>query len=401
MPGDILLSVAMPTHNRSQYAISAIQSVLSIASKDMQLVVSDTSTDGKLKDLLVGAHADLLNDSRLIYAYVDEPSDITDNYNRAVSLCEGEYICLIGDDDTVTSYLIKAAKWAARNSKLCISQTISANYAWPDFRSKVFGSGHASRVYLPKVAGDSRCMDSANSLAKGLSNAFQGADGMALCYHGLVHRSIYEKAKRQSGSYFHGSSPDISGSIAATLFSHEILVTDFPLTIPGAGGGSNTGRAAMNEHKGAFDSELQTKIFAEKGWLEEVPRFFSVETTWAHAGLVTLAALEPSYLNKFNFMYLYAICYVNHPDYRKEIDSALQSYCKNFDVEIHVGRRRVRSMIMRYRLKRLRYVCNRLLRPTASGGRIFKSAVEDVRAAGMVVEEYIESNRGRMIFPFV
>src|SRR3989442_1324408 len=134
-----ILSVVIATHNRSNYAIHAAKSVLSIASESIELIIHDTSTDGKLLTEI----EELKKDSRLQYHYCDVRLSMTENHNRALSMAKGEYICLIGDDDTVSFEILDAVQWAIQNNIDAISPKVIANYAWPDFLSKNFGAGHS------------------------------------------------------------------------------------------------------------------------------------------------------------------------------------------------------------------------------------------------------------------
>ena len=296
-----LLSVVIPTHNRARYAIHAIASLLAIPSSELEIVVSDTSTDGELSAQLTARTSQFLNDPRLKYVRPVGTLDMTGNHNAAIEAATGEYVCLIGDDDTITTDALLAAAWAKDRGIEVIAPNVVANYVWPDFRSRLMGAGHASRLYFAKRFGGAVIHDSAVALASALRNAAQGTDGLPKIYHGIVKRAVLERIRELSGAYFHGSSPDVSGAIGLALCSKSFVVVDYPLTIPGASGGSNTGRSAMNTHKGKLSQESQTKGFEAGGWSQGVPRFFSVETVWAHAALETIRRIAPHQVAAFNF----------------------------------------------------------------------------------------------------
>jgi glycosyltransferase involved in cell wall biosynthesis len=137
-----LVSIVIPTHNRAQYAFSCIESLLRINSDTMEVVVSDTSTtdalQSRVESLDLQSYKTTLN-----YFRPEESLDMTGNHNSAVAAARGKYVCLIGDDDTVTHELIDAAEWADKNNIDCLSPKVVSNYAWPDFRSLSFGTGQA------------------------------------------------------------------------------------------------------------------------------------------------------------------------------------------------------------------------------------------------------------------
>lgn len=379
-----ILSVVVPTHNRSQYAVSCIASVLAIGDEGIQLVVSDTSTDGRLQHALSNALAPFLADSRLKYVKTDEPSSLTKNHNAALALAEGEYVAVIGDDDAITRAALQAARWAAEHNVPIVSQTISTNYAWPDFRSRTVGAGHAARLYVPRAVGGARWRMAQDDLDVALERAFQAADGMPRCYQGIIRRDLLETIHARTGTYFHGSSPDMSGAVSLACLVDRYLEVDIPLTIPGASGGSNSGRSAMNTHKGALASESQTNDFLERGWIAGVPKFFSVETVWAHAGLASLEKLKPELLSRFNYAKLNALCRVRHPEFRSITDEAAEE----LDGSREENRSAIEREVRMERYRRTRYLLKRAMLPTAAYGRKYFGGIADILSASQKYEAY-------------
>lgn len=364
-----LLSIAIPTHNRARYAIPALQSLLAIPDPRLEVVVSDTSTDGLLQTALETTNRDLSSDSRLKYLRPSRQLDMTGNHNEAISAASGKYICLIGDDDTISAEALSAAAWADDNDVEIIAPDVVANYAWPDFRSRYFGKGHAARLYFAKSFEGWRWEDSAKALERALGNAGQGTDGLPKIYHGIVRRSVMDKLRANTEGYFHGSSPDVSGAMGLAAVSSRFLVVRYPLTIPGASGGSNTGRSALNQHKGRLSGEAQTRGFVKEGWSLGVPRFFSVETVWAHAALETLDHLAPQLKQQFNFARLLGVCRALHKEYGREIDAARTEAANFLGVDEAILAKEIDTNKRQFRLQRYMHLLRRALRPTAAGGR--------------------------------
>lgn len=370
-----LVSVVIPTHNRAKYAIEAIQSILIINSPMLEIVVSDTSSSDELKERItlldIGSYKTKLN-----YFNPDESLDMTGNHNAAVGAANGKYICLIGDDDTVTHELIDAAIWAEKNNIDVLSPNVVANYAWPDFRSLYFGSRHAGRLYLPPNIGPPIYVDDKVTLSIVLNNAGQGTENLPKLYHGLVKHELLEEIRSLSGNYFHGSSPDVSMATALSYLpsirKRNFYSVNYPLTLPGASSASNTGRSAMNTHKGELDTERQTSMFTDEGWPSAIPRFFSVETVWAHSCVSTLQAFGiANHVQKFNYPRLYATLQNLHPEFSKEILEAMRAG----SVAMGVAESDMRKIVLKLRVslvfKRMAYILRRLSWPTAGGGRKF------------------------------
>lgn len=385
-----LLSIAIPTHNRAKYAIHAIRSILAISDERLEIVVSDTSTDGELQEKLNKLALGGVIDPRLKYFRPVERLDMTGNHNKVLSAVTGEYVCLIGDDDSITKEAVLAAAWASKNRVEVIAPNVVANYVWPDFRCRFFGDGHASRLYIAKHIGGASHHDSSSALSGALLNAAQGTDRLPKIYHGIVKRSTLERLKDASGAYFHGSSPDVSGAIGLALCSKSFIVTDYPLTIPGASGGSNTGRSAMNKHKGKLEEETQTKGFKTAGWSQGVPKFFSVETVWAHAALETIARIAPEHVSKFNFEKLIGVCRVLHPEYASEIDHAILEVAPLVGRSFDVLEANIVNEMKLYKRARILHVLKRLMKPpTAARGRTYVSNLDTIAAAPAMLEAHM------------
>ncbi|MDX9988230.1 glycosyltransferase family 2 protein [Thiothrix unzii] len=390
-----IISIIIPTHNRSQYAISSIKSLLSIDNKGLEIIVSDTSNNKELFEFIESL--DKKNSScHLNYFNPKTPLDMTGNHNAAMSAATGEYVCLIGDDDTVNPEIMNAVSWAKENNIDIIAPNVVSNYAWPDFRSRFFGLGHAGRLYLPSQINTFRWVDGKEALEYGLKNACQGTDNLPKIYHGIVKRSIMEDLRKISGNYFHGSSPDVSGAIGLAIWltdhKKKFLIVDYPLTIPGASGGSNTGRSAINKHKGKLHQEEQTKAFEKSGWSSGVPRFFSVETVWAHAAIETINKLKPEYLSHFNFPRLLAACQSLHSEYKIEIENEIVISAKINQDPVNSTLKKITSEKLHLSVKKLFYILKRSIHPTASGGRKFAKNISNIEEAQIALKINLEAN---------
>ena len=386
-----LLSVVIPTHNRAVYAQHAIRSLLDIPHPGLEVVVSDTSNDGELFSLVNETSNATLRDRRLVYFRPSDKLDMTGNHNSAISAATGEYVCLIGDDDTVVPDALVAAAWASSSRIEVIAPNIVANYAWPDFQSRHLGYGHSSRLYFSKKMGGASIHESAQALVVALRAAAQGTDGLPKVYHGIVKRTVLERLRERSGAYFHGSSPDVSGAIGLALCTNRFVVTDYPLTIPGASGGSNTGRSAMNKHKGKLNQESQTKAFETSGWSSGVPRFFSVETVWAHAAIETIKHLAPHHVQEFNFARLIAICRVLHSEFQEEIDRAASEVQQLVGTSASGLSEQIAAEVKRFKKARFSRVLKRLSTPTAAGGRAYTPNLDTIAATPAALAKHMAS----------
>lgn len=386
-----LVSVVIPTHNRSQYAIFCIKSLLDIQSEQLQIVVHDTSNDkGELS-----AWATAQTDTRLVYVHWPERLSMTENHERAVALAQGEYVCLIGDDDSVSQRIIDVAQGAKSRGITLLTPKIKASYFWPDFKTRVFGNAHAGKAYLAKFNGTLATQDAHLNLQQALQQACQGTDTLPKLYHGLVHRTVLAQTKAKHGALFFGTSPDMSIAIGLATQGGQFHTLDFPFTIPGGAGGSNTGRSATGSHKGKLENDPHMLPFKNLNWPAVLPRFFSVETVWAHAAWETLNSTNnTNWLDQFNLARLYALCLIFHFDYRASTLAAWKAAKKAGYKKVtgyHLG---YQLVVLAAGLVKSKFV--RLLNPTPSNGKEIVAVVGNVQDARVKLDnrlsEIIKNN---------
>ncbi|PCC98416.1 glycosyltransferase [Halopseudomonas pelagia] len=380
-----LVSIVVPTHNRSSYAVPCIKSMLSMISEEIQIVVHDTSNDSC--DLKKWAAKQ--EDHRLKYVHWSGTLSMTENYERALALAEGEYISVIGDDDTVSEKVLEVAKYAKVNYINLITPKANASYYWPDFRSRFYGNVHAGRIYIKDFDGHIEQRDCHEGLRKTLKMACQGTEHLPKLYHGLVSKKILDDLRLKNGKIFFGVSPDISSSIALSLEGGHYHIVDYPFTLPGSAGGSNSGRSAQGKHKGDLSSDPHITPFKSLVWPSEIPKFFSVETVWSQAAWETLVGTgNNSWLDKTNLARLYALCFIRHTSYYPYIIESWKMVRKNGGVELTAILKELMVLIFEISRARLK----RLMRPSASNGQNIVAIVDDVALARNEFDAYIASN---------
>jgi len=90
-------SVLLPTRNGGKYLKNCITSILGEPYQDMELVVSDNANT----DDTAGILKSFSNDSRLKVVRLTNPVAVTENWNSALSASKGDYILMMGDDDSL------------------------------------------------------------------------------------------------------------------------------------------------------------------------------------------------------------------------------------------------------------------------------------------------------------
>ena len=124
---NILLSIVIATKNREKYCIDEIKSILNINSEDIEIAIADNSNTLQIKMFVEG-----INNSQIVYRYDSSEISSIENFNKAMQLASGEYVCLIGDDDTVLPEIVKAVKWAKENKVDSLNSSNYIHYYWPN-----------------------------------------------------------------------------------------------------------------------------------------------------------------------------------------------------------------------------------------------------------------------------
>lgn len=307
-----LLSIVIPTRNRLDYVKSSIQSVLRISGSQLQLAVEDNSDSDELKFWV----RDNIFDQRLVYHHSSTPVSMSDNYDRAMSLATGEYICLIGDDDGVNPEIVEAARWAKEHDLDALVPTSPVHFVWPDLEMTSSGAMAAGTVSVLPFTGELSYPDGEAEMRKCAKDAGQNFHKLPKAYYGIVRKDCLEQVKRNTGTYFPGVSPDMAAAMAIASYATRICHIDYPLFVPGSSARSNAGLSGLKKHIGWLRDQPHLPATCEQDWSDIVPVFYSVQTIWAEAAVHALRATgRTDILKDFNVPKLYSFCYIFHHMY--------------------------------------------------------------------------------------
>src|SRR5436190_7172163 len=291
--GSPLLSIVIATRNRIPYAQSAIQSILEISDPRLELVVQDNSESRELEKYV---RANIF-DSRFRYRYTPPPFSSIDNFNAAIELSSGEYICIIGDDDGVNPEILEAAAWAKREDLDSLAIRHRVHYLWPE-------TGITSTRFTEIVGGSLSVMDFSGRITRadaekemrrliGNGGVYYLDFDLPKLYHGLVHRRCLETVRQKTGTYIGGLSPDIFASLAVACIAHRLMITDYPLTIPGACGvSSSVIEGGLRSHSKRLEDAPHFRDRGDYQWCDLVPRVYCTESIWVDSGIAALRAME-------------------------------------------------------------------------------------------------------------
>ena len=241
-----LLSIIIPTKNKQEYALAAVESVFRLHDNidQIELIVRDCSDNDNLRGLLKNKFSVTSN---LIYIYDKTKPSMTENWDLAFSKATGLFVLGIGDDDAVLSNVISVVEYMQRHNLDCIRQPM-AHYFWP---GAFLGSYNCEKAVFPKkMCGDVWKVDIEKSYnAKIVSCGFGYTHELPNVYHAIIKNSILQKHKEACGRIFNGTSIDAYASFAFSKYTKNMAVLDFPFSIHGVCPTSNSNRLIQRNMK--------------------------------------------------------------------------------------------------------------------------------------------------------
>jgi glycosyltransferase involved in cell wall biosynthesis len=226
----IKFSILLPTRNRLEYLKLAVESVLRQDHDDWQLVVSDNDSEQDIQGY-VGS----LGDPRIVYGRTDRLVPVTENWNRALALSEGEYVIMLGDDDALLDgYLRSMDELISRFEQPDVIYTKALLFTYPGVdpaRPSGWLMDHGCGEFF---AGASEPFVLEHDRALGL---VRGAMSFRLRYDfnaqfALISRRLIDSL-RAYGDFYQSDFPDYYSMNAAFLSAERIVVDPAPRVVIG------------------------------------------------------------------------------------------------------------------------------------------------------------------------
>lgn len=310
-----ILSIIIPTKNRSYYVLDCIKSILDIKEENFEIIIQDNSDDDSLKNEI----KENFNDERVIYNYVKESLSFVENFSQGLKLSTGDYVVFIGDDDGVSPQLIEFVNWAKKNNLDSIQYNRSISYLWPEVKNN-YGS-LTMRGFKFKIKEINAEKNLNKMLLKG--DFIYNQYNLVEFYHGIVKRELFEKIHAETGHYFGGLTPDIYGAIALTIISKKNIYIDFPITFHGVcpKSGSSDSQKGLHTNR---DLKTAPHFLGHKDykWNKLIPEIYTVETIWGETALQALKDFKDNtFIKTLNIKKMYSNFLFRYPEFKEEIIS--------------------------------------------------------------------------------
>ena len=255
-----LISIIIPTHNRSTFLKRAINSVLYQTFKDFELIIIDDASSDKTGEIVKS-----YSDKRIRYIRHEDNKGGPAARNTGITQAEGRYIALLDDDDE-WSYPEKLAKQIQKFSE--VSEKVGLIYTGHEVRES---DGRLLRTERPEARGDVHLR-----LLLGTTLSSNTPLIRKACFQkvGLFDESLkscqdWDMWKRISDHYEFDYVPEI---LAITYRHEKQISSDFSAMIPG--------RTRMVEkHWGEF--RRHPEIFVIH--LKRLGKMHCINGTWKEA----------------------------------------------------------------------------------------------------------------------
>jgi glycosyltransferase involved in cell wall biosynthesis len=239
------LSIVIPTKNRQHTAVeTARHAAAAGTASEVQVIVQDCSADARLGAMLAEAGLG----ERVVYAHTTEALSMPQNWNRGLERADGEYVILIGDDDSVSPDILSTVRWARAIDLDAVKGRDAGCYWYPEVDDPML----AGTLVLPRFTGQAAIVE-AGPLLREYATTGDLYHRLPMIYHSLVRRRVLDRVHQKSGRYVDGVSPDVYSAFAIACELDRYGVIDYPVSLVGASALSNTNRLREGVHHRHFD----------------------------------------------------------------------------------------------------------------------------------------------------
>lgn len=313
---DVKLSIIIPTKDRYKYLLPLIKMLDGFGFKHTELVIEDNSADNEECKRFIIENAFSIP---IVYNQNTFQIPICQNIDNAIKHSNGEYVCVIGDDDAVTPLIEDYVDWMRKNGVDSVRQKSELTYKWPSFTDD---GGHAQGAVLTyQTVGDyNHDVDTVEAVKAVIDSGIMTLGNMPCVYQGIVKRTTLDKLYDIGGTFFPGPSPDMGNAMSLCFVVEKHYATEIPLIISGGSefqGGKN---AKIKKWVQPLENVPFISAEAKSKWDKRIPYFWCGHTVWPESGIKGLEYVgKQSYLDAMDFDLLLSKCLYRGFEYRKDI----------------------------------------------------------------------------------
>lgn len=225
-----LVSILLPTRNRLDLLVQAIETVRRQDDSDWEIIVSDNASAEDIEGHVAG-----LVDDRVIYVRTPDFVPVTENWNNALRQARGRYVLMLGDDDgLMPGYVSTLRRLVERFGQPDVVYGGAWLYAYPGvmpdepegylqpYSYAGFMRGRTEPFVLDRPAARRMVVHAMH---------FRVRYGFNMQFSTISRRLIEELAPR--GPFYQSAFPDYYATNVAFLTARRIVVEPQPLVVIG------------------------------------------------------------------------------------------------------------------------------------------------------------------------
>jgi glycosyltransferase involved in cell wall biosynthesis len=224
---DLKFSILVPTRQRPDTLLATLATLIWHPGDDYEIVVADNFGD---EDVTAVIQAAQQRHPRIKHIRSDRVLPMSENWERGLAACSGEYISVLGDDDGfLPSTLDVVRKLISVTDARVISWELHT-YWWPD----TIAFWNKNRLYVTFGNNDVAWIQSRPALVEIYRNTISFGQ-LPMIYNGFVHREVINSVIDRFGAYFVPAfaSPDVTSGIINLAHTSRYLHSFRPLAVRG------------------------------------------------------------------------------------------------------------------------------------------------------------------------
>ncbi len=224
---DPKFSILVPTRQRPDTLLATLATLIWHRGDDYEIVIADNCGDQEVADVIAAVQ---LRHARVKHIRSDRVLPMSENWERGLAACSGEYVSVLGDDDGfLPSTLDIVRQLVAATDARVIAWEVHT-YWWPD----TIAHWNRNRLYATFGNNDVRWIDSRAMLVETYRDALAFGH-LPMIYNAFVHREIIDSVIDRFGAYFvpPEMSPDVMSGIINLAYTSRYLYSFRPLAVRG------------------------------------------------------------------------------------------------------------------------------------------------------------------------
>jgi glycosyltransferase involved in cell wall biosynthesis len=224
---DPKFSILVPTRQRPDTLLATLATLIWQSGDDYEIVIADNCGDQEVAAVIAAAQQ---QHSRIKHIRSDQVLPMSDNWERGLAACSGEYVSVLGDDDGFLPSTLDIVRQIVAVSDARVIAWDFHVYWWPD----TVVHWNRNRLNVTLGNNDMRWLDSRSTLVTAYRNP-TGFSHLPTIYNGFVHREIINSVIDRFGAYFvpRGLSPDVTSGVANLVHTSRYLCSFRPLAVRG------------------------------------------------------------------------------------------------------------------------------------------------------------------------